>query len=275
MQTTYKKISKTLGLLISLVISLSSCALLEETRVEREPSEQEKIFNEADSLLATGDYSGAEALYAKLTRNSKSTLDPIYDKSLWHLAKIYEKQNQSAKALLALDELANRSSNTIPKDKVKFAQIKNHFRVTNFFQAREIKKDLDEDYKNKDISLYDIYENLTETADLNYDNHILEELMFLGEMQKYYLFVMESDMYPENELLTDRLIATYDNFFAALYRPEANEEFKRQLSVALLDQLRKFDQYKIDGSAENANTIEKFSNYSEQKQKKLTEGLNQ
>lgn len=263
-------------LLTSILLISSGCTYFQEEVVTvKEPTEREKLFYSAEKYFINNQDELAKPIYFKITRNNDGAFDPIYDKSLWRLVQIYEKDDESAKALLTLDELDKRTSSTIPKSKIRFSQIKNHFRVTNYYQAERIRKELDQQYRDRTMSLYEVYESLLDTTDLTYDHHMLEELKFLGEVQKYFVFVMESGMSPENERLTDRLIQNYDRFFATLKSPTTSDEFKRQLSIALLDQLRKFDIYQMNDDSANPKTMKRFSEYSEKQQKKLTESLHQ
>jgi hypothetical protein len=282
MQQAYKKTSTVSHWLPTVLFSLltlsfsllTSCSLLEPAPVEHQLTEREKLFEQAEQDTAAFNEADAQAIYFKLTRNSSTDQDAIYDKSLWRLMQIYEKTDQPEKALLTLDELSKRPNVTISKNKIKFAQMKNHYRVTNFYQARKIKNELDEAYRNKELSLYEVYDDLNETASMYYDRHIIEELAFLGEVQKYFIFVMESNMTPENEQTTNKLIHYYQGFISALDKSTLSEDFRRQLTISLLDQLRKFDQYKMDGPS-NPNTIARFVKFSEEQQKKLTESLAQ
>ena len=272
MLMTYKKISIISFLLINLF--LTGCALFEENTTEiHKITEREQMFANAEAFYKNNNFESARLLYFRLSRNIESVFDPIYDQSLWRLVKIYEKNDESEKALLTLDELSTRKSSKIEKNKIKFAQIKNNFRVTNFYQAKELKKEIDESYKNKTLSLEEIYDYLVDTTEFTNDHHLLEELMFLGEVQKYFIFIMESSMSPENEQLTERLINNYEHFFTALKQSMLSTEFKKKLSISLLDQLRKFDQYKIDTSNLNTKTITRFLNYSEIQQKILVESF--
>ena len=102
--------------------------------------------------------------------------------------------------------------------------------------------------------------------------------MFLGEAQKYFVFIMESQLNPENQLATDRLIQNYDYFFALLSNTSVSSAFKKKLSIALYDQLTKFNQYKIDlikneNSDSSLNSTSVFYDYSIKKLKILTEGF--
>lgn len=257
-----------------MVFTSSGCTYLQEEVVTvREPSDREKLFFTAEKFFINNEDEAAKPIYFKITRNNEGSFDPIYDKSLWRLVQIYENDDESAKALLTLDELDKRDTSTVPKSKIRFAQIKNHFRVTNYYQAERIRKELDQQYRDRTLSLFEIYEALAETTDLTYDHNILEELKFMGEVQKYFIFVMESDMSPENERLTEKLIQNYDRFFAALKSPATSDEFKKQLSISLLDQLRKFDLYQMEDEPTNPKTMKRFTKYSDQQQKKLTESL--
>lgn len=273
-----RKTSKILLSLLSVLFisTLFGCAYFQEEVVTvREPTEREKLFSTAEKHFINHDDEKAKPIYFKITRNNDGAFDPIYDKSLWRLVQIYEKDDESAKALLTLDELDKRSTSTVPKSKIRFAQIKNHFRVTNTYQAERIRKDLDQQYRDGTLSLYEIYEALMETSDLTYDHNILHELKFMGEVQKYFIFIMESNMSPENERLTERLIQNYDRFFVVLNSSATSDEFKKQLSISLLDQLRKFNQYQMDDGNSNPKTMLRFTKYSEKQQKKLTESLHQ
>lgn len=274
MLTAYKKI--TIVSILSVSLLLCGCAFFnEELSSSRPLTEREQMFARAEAHYKNNDVEAAKKLYFRLSRNVSGNFDAIYDQSLWRLVKIYEKNDESEKALLTLDELASRKSSSISKNKIRFAQIKNNFRVTNFYQAHEIKKEIDESFRNENLSLAEIYEILMDTTDLSYDHRMLEELMYLGEVQKYFVFVMESRMYPENEQLTGHLIKCYDHFFSLLRRTSLSADFKKKLSISLLDQLRKFDQFKIDTNDANPETLIRFLRYSEAKQKILIESFHQ
>ena len=153
--------------------------------------------------------------------------------------------------------------------------MKNNIRVTNFYQANIIKKEIDEAYRTEALDLEEVFEILIDSTELSYNHHMLEELLFLGEVQKYFVFVMESQLSPENENLTDHLIKSYEHFFSLLKRSNVSSEYKKKLSISLLDQLRKFDRYKIDSEDTNTETLLRFLNYSEPKQKTLIESFRQ
>lgn len=274
MLMAYKKISIISVLSISLFIT--GCALFDkEVASVKALTEREQMFAKAEDFYKNNDVESAKHLYFRLSRNVDGVFDPIYDQSLWRLAKLYEKNDESEKALLALDEISIRKSSTVDKYKVKFSQLKNNFRVTNFYRAQEIKKEIDEAYKNQDFSLNQLYEYLTDAAALNYDHRLLEELMFLGDVQKYFIFIMESPMSPENEQLTESLINSYEHFFSALKRNSLSTEFKKKLSISLFDQLQKFNQYKIDTENLNEKTISRFLIYAEKQKKMLIESFRQ
>ena len=188
------------------------------------------------------------------------------------MARFYENTDQSEKALLALDELSKRVASTIPKAKIQFAQVKNHFRVTNYYQAKKIRADIDNDYKSQLLDKNNIYEALYYTTGLQYDRHILDELTYIGEIQKYFIYIMESDLSPENEKLTELLVLYYDGFLEALHKKSLAPELKQQLTVSILDQLRKFEKFKMD-EGKNPRTLARFSTYADTQQKKLTERL--
>ncbi len=263
-------------MIFSASLLLSGCAFFKEkSSLPRATTEREQMFARAEDFYAKGEFEAAKTLYFRLSRNVSGRYDTVYDQSLWRLVKIYEKSDQSEKALLALDELAIRKSGTISPNKILFSQMKNNFRVTNFYQANIIKKEIDEAYRTEALNLEEVFEILIDSTELSYDHHMLEELLFLGEVQKYFVFVMESQLSPENENLTDHLIKSYEHFFALLKRSSVSSEYKKKLSISLLDQLRKFDRYKIDSEDTNTETLLRFLNYSEPKQKTLIESFRQ
>ncbi|MEQ1723248.1 MAG: hypothetical protein ABL930_08725 [Pseudobdellovibrio sp.] len=279
MLKAYKKTSKISVLWVNFLLlnsffALTACSYFqEEVAIVKEPTEREKLFYSAEKFYLLNNDEAAKPIYFKITRNTEGSFDPIYDKSLWRLIKIYEKADEAEKALLTLDELDKKGTSSIPKIKIQFSQIKNHFVVTNSYQAERIRKDIDKQYRDRIISLYELYDGLIDSTELAFGRHVLEELKFLGEVQKFFVFVMESNMTPENERLTERLIQNYEKFFAALNNSQASPQFKKELSISLLDQLRKFDQYKIDDTNYNPKTMLRFTKYSEKQQKKITESL--
>lgn len=278
MSAIYKKITKILLCWVSVSI-LASCAYL-KNRLDSEtvtqvkvPASHEQLFEKAEQAAKAGDNETAQALYFKISREPSGPLDPAYDKSLWNLAMFYESTDQSERALLALNELESRPTNTISKARILFSEFKNHFRVTNYYQAKKVRGDIDTAYKSQLITQEDLFDALYYTSTLYYDRHILDELSYLGDVQKYFIFVMESDASPQNEKLTDLLIFYYDGFFHALNKNVVPAELKRQLIVSLIDQLRKFDKFEIAKSERNPLTIDRFTQYAEAQQKKLTERL--
>lgn len=279
----YKK-TLTISLLL-LNCFLSGCTLLSKTEEYKpeansstQTSARTEIFNNAEKFFQNNDYISAKPLYIRLSRYKEGTHDISYDLALWRLTKIYENENEIEKALLTLDEMLSFRKNTIPKNRIKFTQMRYHFLLTNYNQAKEIKKDIDEAYKNNSITLKELYEYINETTQSINASYLIEELMFLGEAQKYFVFIMESQLNPENQLATDRLIQNYDYFFSLLNNVSISGAFKKKLSIALYDQLTKFNQYKIDlikseNSDSSHNSTSVFYDYSVKKLKILTEGF--
>lgn len=264
------------GLLILLVTSTSCTHWLEPDTPPAPPelTEREKLFNEAEKLYLQKDDERAFQIYARLTRNSDKSSDPVYDNSLWRMVKIYENLGESEKALLTLDELSQRPAPTLEKNKIKFAQIKNHYLIANSYQAEEIKKEIDQDFKVRALDIPQIAVYLRETADLNFDLKILEELQYLGAVQKYFLFVIESSESPQNEMLSDFLIHNYQGFFQVLARDTTSEELKNKLIISLLAQLTDFKKYTLIDSSPSV-PLKKFISYAEKQQKTLQERLTQ
>lgn len=235
-------------------------------------SERRQTFENAEELFAAQKYDAALPLYIRLSQSSGNRFDPINDESLWRLVQIYEKNDESEKALLALDELSQKSF-AIPQEKILLAQIKSFTKTDNRVQAQELLSKFDRSYRQNYLSTSELYDYLEESLDLNYDRKAVEETLFLGDVQKYFVFIMESSAAPENEKATELLIQTYNRFFNLLSTGLLSTEFKRQLSITLLDQLHLFDRYKLDGLSQNPKTIKKFSEYSEKQKQFLTESF--
>lgn len=238
---------------------------------------------QADELFTAGRLDEAYPLYLRLTETPSSAkgsmsgaaYDSVYGPALWKLALLYEKRDESEKALLALAELDRRGDAPVSETALRLARMKNHFRVGNDSEALNIARELDRDFKLGYVPLYDLAESLNLIAVPAHDHRLPAELKFLGEVQKYFIFVMESDLTPENADLTTRLIEDYDRFFAALANGLFSDAFKRGIAVSLLDQLRRFDRYRLEDPGPNPATISRFSAYSRDRQQTLTESFNQ
>ena len=276
-------------LLISL--NLSGCSLFqkEEDVVQLPPTapKEEKLtvaqiikkdrallFDLAEARYEEQKFAEALEIYLKITREAHNTKDVVYDKSLLRIAELYEKGDQSEKTILALEELNKRNSDLLDPASKLVLLIKNHYRVTNYHQAKLLKAELDQLYKNQEIGLTEIYKALYYQTNLYYDRHILDESEFIGNLQKYFVFVMESDRYAlEAEKLTDLLILYYERFLQKLESPQLSREIKRKLIISLLDQFGKFDRYKLTDNRVGAKHLSRFSSFAERHQRKLTERL--
>lgn len=276
MYTLYKKTMSLwlakISCLVFLVL-ISSCSLFEKKSEIKELTPREANFEKAVTFFNEKNFNNALPLFQKISQQSEAKVDRVYDLTLWYLSVIYEKTNMPEKALLTLKELTLRNSTIVPSLKVRFSQMKNHFRVSNEYQALEVKKLIDSNQPLLRNDIETIYSYLFETTDLNYDHLAVEELQFVGQLQKYFIYVMESSQSPENAQATELLISIYDNFFKILKNNKLNFNFRKKIAIALIDQLRLFDRYKIDDLNVNLMTIAKFSNYSEKKQKLLTDWL--
>lgn len=255
------------------LVLISSCSLFEKKSEIKELTPREANFEKAVTFFNEKNFNNALPLFQKISQQSEAKVDRVYDLTLWYLSVIYEKTNMPEKALLTLKELTLRNSTIVPSLKVRFSQMKNHFRVSNEYQALEVKKLIDSNQPLLRNDIETIYSYLFETTDLNYDHLAVEELQFVGQLQKYFIYVMESSQSPENAQATELLISIYDNFFKILKNNKLNFNFRKKIAIALIDQLRLFDRYKIDDLNVNLMTIAKFSNYSEKKQKLLTDWL--
>lgn len=257
---------------------LANCSLLsvEETSkaaTKSAPSERQLIYDKANGFFKAEKYEEAERFYFQITRYPPDGRDEIYDKALFDLASLYEKTDQSEKAILALDELFKRDSSTIDKASVKVLLIKNHYRVTNYYQARIVRSKLDDLYRSQEVSLADLYTALYYQTNLYYDRHVFDELSFIGDMQKYFVYVMESSMSNEAEKLTELLMLYYERFDLQLNKSILSTDIKKRLIILLIDQLNRFDRYQLNDSTKNITYLNRFSTFAENLEKKLTERL--
>ncbi len=260
---------------------ISSCAYLQENLKDEKPpveeikpqlSERELMFNSAEAELKNGNDKVALPMFLHIARDPAEGADPIYEKSLLNVGRIYERTDQSEKAILAFQELLKTNSKVITKTSLRMAIIKNHFRVENYYQARIVRTEIDADYKQQKIYLQDIFQALYYQTDLYLDRHILDELLFIGEVQKYFVYVIESDLQTESEKTTDLLILYYKKFVAQLDSSTLAPELKKNLMISLINQLNKFDRYKMEGESQVTN-FNRFSNFANDTQRKLTERL--
>lgn len=260
-----------------LALILSSCQSISVYQ-KADPvqlTEREVFFQKGVALLDNNKFAESAGFFIKVTQNNLGPQDEVYNASLWNLSTIYEKLGEFEKAVLALIELEKRNPTDISLIRIQLALEKNYLRLENTNLALKIGQEIDKSNPAKIYSLQDIYIALEENSNFNYDHLILEELQFLGQIQKYFIYVMESQESPLNQKATDLLIHTYDGFFTRFNSSSASHQFKRSLSIELLEQLRKFDFYRLSSININPYTISKFSNYNNQKQKFLTDWLHQ
>lgn len=293
MNTNFKR--PTFLVLFLLVTTLTSCSTIEEYLIENlkddnksdgsiikpiekepvaaGPSVEEKKFAEAENYNKLGQYDLALPIYLNLIGDDTGSQDDIHDKSLLRVAKIYERTDQSEKSILAFSELIKKQSSVSSRTSLQIALIKNHYRVSNYYQARNVKVEMDNDYRTQIIDLYTIFDALYYQSDLYFDRNILNELLFIGEIQKYFVYVIESDLSSESEKATDLLILNYKKFVSQLNNAILSRDIKRSLIVSLIDQLSKFDKYRMEGSASEQNQMKRFSQFASLTQNELTERL--
>jgi hypothetical protein len=84
---------------------------------------------------------------------------------------------------------------------------------------------------------------------------------------------MESPNLVEAEKLTDLLILYYERFLEQLNKSVLSREFKRSLIISLLDQLGKFDKYKLTDGDAASKYLNRFSQFAEKHRLTLTERL--
>lgn len=275
--TTSKKWLRSISLIGSSILFLVSCQTLSRSD-SNEPvrlTEREVVFQKGLALYENNKFSESAPFFLKVTQSNLGPNDEVYDMSLWKLAGIYEKFGDFEKAVLSLLELEKRRPLAIPLFRIQLALAKNYIRLENKTLALKIEQEIDQSQPARTHSLSEIYVALEENSNFNYDHLIIEELQFLGEVQKYFLFIMESHETPLNQKATDLLIHIYDGFFNRFSQNTMSYLFKRSLSIELLEQLRKFDTYKLNTMNINPYTVSKFSNYSDEKQKFLTDWLHQ
>ncbi len=272
----FKKTSTNWFRLISafaLSIALASCSFFSHREDAQPMTEREYAFEKGKALFDAQEYEYALPFFLKISRQPVNLRDDLYEKSLWNLSVIFEKMGSPEKALLTLQELKKTNQRYYSLFKIQLAEMKNNFRVGNNYQAYEVRKQIDDSQPLSRYQLTDVYSDLVTTTQLNYDRLIMEEIEFISETQKYFVYVMESNQSPINTQATELMIAISDRTYGLLYKENLDSKFRRKIAESLLDFLRRFDRYKIDDLNLNLNTISKFSIYSEKKQKQITEWL--
>jgi len=254
---------------------LFSCQTFSPVNTHESPrlTERDVVFQKGLALFDNQKFGESAPFFLKVTQSALGPEDEVYNNSLWKLSTIYEKFGEHEKSVLALLELEKRNSSEIPLFRIQLALSKNYIRLENKELAFKIQHQMDQSAPTRSYSLQEIYAALEENSNFNYDHLILEELQFLGQIQKYFIFIMESPEAPLNQKTTELLIHIYDGFFNRFSSTTASYAFKKSLSIELLEQLRKFDFYKLNSININPYTISKFSNYTNEKQKFLTDWL--
>lgn len=255
------------------ILILSGCALFNNSEVV--VNEREVLFEKATALLQAEKYTKAEPLFLSLTAEPTAELDPIYDLSLWNISLIYDKLALPEKAILALDLLRERKSTYILEFTINAALMKNYFLVGNKLVALKYKKLLDQENPKTSISADILYVNLVKILNLNYDQLVLQELDYVGEIQKYLLFVMEQNDSNTNRQATELLISIYQQSYALTKKDSLQIDFKKKILISLLDKLRSFNLYKLNDLNINLKTVSKFSNFAENLEKQITDRLHQ
>lgn len=281
---SYKTIGK-FALFSSFAFCMSACSLLtvdnepapEEApavEIQKKPlTEREQDFAQAEEFEKNRKYNEALSLYFKMTRDTSQERDVIYERSLLGIARLYEMTDQSEKAILALNELQKNSTAVISKPALQIALMKNHYRVANYYLAQKIKNDLDNDYKIQSLSTQELFEALFNQTQPYFDRHIFDELLFIGEVQKYFIFVMETGTADQPEMMANLLQLYYEKFLAQLDNQMLNGDIKKKLIISLMDQLTKFDRYRQLDSSTTPSPLNKFSKFAADKKRRLTERL--
>ena len=255
---------------LSLGFFLWSCQSTPTSPINDRLTERDITFQKGLALVNQDHYAEAAPFFLKISQNSEGPDDETYSQSVWQLSQIYEEFGHYEKAVLALIELENRNAAKVSLLSVRFSLIKNYIRLGNRTKAAEIKNKL-----LFNDSIKSLYTSLDETTHFKYDHSMIEELQYLGEIQRYFIFVMESKQGPMNEAATSKLIYFYETFLHLLNKDSLNLVLKKTIAIELLEQLRKFELYKLNEINLNPNTIAKFSNFSAEKQKFITDWLHQ
>lgn len=271
----YKKITTISVLFLSLI--LFSCASLEEIASVSDYEkpivsvEKEQMLASAEELLKAEDYQKARPIYISLSKSGRGIDDPIYEKSLWGLSQIYDRTAEYEKAVLTLEELIEINDGQIPQHKINFFLLKNYFRISNYAQAQKIEKKIDLSFQKKEFTLLELSEDLVDITETLRIDSFKEDLVFLGTIQKYFLFIMESPLVPQNENLTERLISKYDYYFSILNQDTRSESFKKNLAIMIYDQLIKFGHYQLSIQDSKTQQVTRFVDYVDKQKKTLTE----
>ncbi len=231
------------------------------------------LFQKGISHMVNEKYDLAQPIFLKLTAEPELKSDLIYDLSLWNISLTYEKLGLPEKAILALNLLMDRNTPHVLPFKLKAALMKNYYRVGNNLVAQRFKKMLDDEKPKATLSTETLFLALRQTLNLNYDHLILEELNYVGEAQKYVLYVMEQNTSELNETATDLLISIYQQSYALTTTDKLQDSFKEKILISLLDKLRLFNSYKLNDLNINLKTVTKFSNFSEKMEKQITDRL--
>lgn len=261
-----------LVLLIYSSLVLGSCSLMPSKNEPTRLTLREENYEKGAALLKIYKYKEASLFFTKVIENPPELNDSTYDLSLWNMAIIHEKYGQPDQALLALNELALRSSTAVSQFKIQLAQMKNYFRVANPNQARLIRLHLDEQKLFIKYDPQDLFEDINEVVTLNYDYSILDELDFIGEIQKYFLYVMEESNEVTSQKALHTLIGLMDSFIISMQKDYFNTEIKQKIAIRLLDQFQNFDNLKMD-SFSKKSAVAEYTTYSAKKQKYLIDWL--
>lgn len=267
-------------LLLSLSFFISGCSTVDlaqmtptETPSNSTPT-RENLLDQADQHFNKKNYAAAKEIYIKLTYIPDHENDIIYNQALWKLSKIYEKNNQFEKAILAQEELSNRENVQISPSVIKISLIRNHYRVQNRLQAEEIERQLAADYRAQNISLVLLASELLDVTQELTESQSIDDILFMGTIQKYFIYVMENPTSPQTSALLERMKTSYDHFFALLNNKKNSARFNKKLSVTIYDQLVKFEKFKLESINSSAEAIQSFTDYADLKKKYLVERFN-
>ncbi len=253
------------------LLVFSGCAFFGSTTISL--NEREMLFEKGKALVAAEEFSKAEPFFLSLTAEPITKSDSIYDLSLWNISLIYTKLSLPEKSILALNLLKQQKSEFVSTFIINAALMKNYFLVDNKLVALKFKKMLDEENPKTAIGVKTLFTNLQQILNLNYDQFILQELDFLGEIQKYLLYVIEQNDFIINRQAVELLISKYERIYSLTLNDRLGNAFKEKILISILDKLRQFNLYKLNDININLKTVAKFSRFSEKMEMQITDRL--
>lgn len=276
-----------IGTLMSILISCSVSPTKKNDAETQNLILRSQLYQQGLIAFNKNQFLEAEKIFILIIEDHR--INDVYARdSKWNLVKIYEAQKFFDKAILFLLELEKNQRNQVELLKIQQHLIFNYVYMSDINRAMQIEASLNKYFykvDNKELVLYDVLSELLriESESLTSDNQRLDQLRYLGIINKYVLYTMETCTEKQSAQLVDQLKNKYLRFINLLNQDQLNLNFKKNIAVEMLQQLRLIENYVIDydldemqkKNKENINNIQDFLNFSKQKQKYLTEWLHQ